>query len=116
MEMNRTLAKIISADAEKTLQEVAKKHGLSVHSTGGTIDSFAGKFTAKFSFTTPISNTISATITDQQIKFGLAPRGTVVILKDKKEATILETRRSKYLIEMDGKQYTIKFAGCTLKQ
>ena len=114
MTVTKQLAKQISADATIALQTVAKKYKLELHARGGAIDSET--FIAKFEFKVPLIVTNDPTMTNEMLQMGLGKRGTIIIFKNsRKEAVIEESRRTKYLVSMNGKQYTIPFKSCELK-
>jgi hypothetical protein len=112
MDITKKIAQEISAEAVKALQEVAKKFNLEVTANGGIID--PNTFTAKFKFSTPLKVNPDANLTEEYLRFGLAPRGTPVICSKGERGIIVEARRSKYVVEIKGKQYTTPFTGVKL--
>ncbi len=112
--MDKILAKKIADDSIKALESVATKYGLKVKYHGGNFSSF--DFKPKIIFEVPITQSEnSKTLSDSDVKFGFAPRGTKIIIDHSKEkAVVTGTRRTKYVIEMNGKEYLMPFRGCSL--
>ena len=108
--MDKQLARKLSDDIKLALDSVAKKHGLTVSLNGGSFDDT--QFKPKIIFRTPIDKLEKKNASDEDIHNGFARPGTEILTSSGKKATIVSVRRTKYLIDIDGQQYTINFRGC----
>jgi hypothetical protein len=115
MEITKELAKVLHEDIKKAAGEVAAKHGLTLSPSNASYGNDI--FRLKVEFAVPVSKLKDVPkVSQQMIDYGMAPRGTQVVLRTGETATIQKARRLKYEIEIDNKSYLIPFDACKLKK
>lgn len=106
-------AEMISKAAMEKLRQVASELGLDVTRGSGRFST--EEFSFKVTFQTPIKVTeltSTSPISNDDIKFGFAKRGTPAIFSDGREVVLIEARRLKYLFYFVGnpdKQFVARF-------
>ncbi len=117
--MNKELAKKIDNECEFALKVIAEKYNLKLIPRGGKYTSHDLKIGFIFDepiniIDKPLHKYSTKPLTDIDIKNGFAQRGVKIKLNTGETAIIVNTKRKKYVIEINGKQYLAPFSICSL--